>query len=221
MGVKLSPSRLDLFMECERCFWLQMNENIERPRQPFPSLPSGIDGKVKEHFDRFRGKEEKPPELRGTELELFDGQNFVDYARSWNTEPKWRDRETGAVLRGGLDELLVNEEGEMVVLDYKTKGYEPENEVPDYYRRQVELYSLILEENGYRTADQGVILYFYPDSFTRDGGFNFHTELKRTDIDTERAKKVVRDAVKTTEGSLPGHGESCDYCEWEKGRVRE
>ncbi len=193
-----------------------MNQGMERPRQPFPSLPSGIDRKVKKHFDRFRGKDSSPPELKGTGLSLFDGQNFVDYARSWRTEPKWRDPETGAVLRGGLDDLLENEAGDLVVLDYKTRGSEPKEEtgVPEYYRRQVNLYNMILRENGYSTADQGLILYFYPDRFTENGDFSFHTELRRTETDAEEAKKLVRDAVKTVEGPAPEHDPDCEYCEW-------
>lgn len=193
-----------------------MNKNLKRPRQPFPSLPSGIDKKVKSYFDSFRDKNESPPELEDMDLEIFNGQEFVDYARSWRTEPKWRDPETSAVLRGGLDDLLENRDGELVVLDYKTRGSEPKEEsgVPEYYHRQVNLYNLILEENGYETADHGAILYFYPDRFTEHKGFDFHTELRKIKIDTISAKKLVRDAVEVAKGPAPEHDSSCEYCQW-------
>lgn len=216
---------MNLFIECKRCFWLRVNDKIKRPSGPFPSLPSGVDKEVKNHFDRFRGKEEAPPEIRDRDLELFGDQNFLEKARSWKTEPKWRDPETGAKLRGGVDDLLRDGE-DIVVLDYKTRGYEPKQDkgAPDYYRRQVNLYNLILRENGYQTADYGLILYFYPDTINDDGEFIFHTELREIEVDIDRAKKLVRDAVDTLNGSIPEHSDDCDFCNWnasEHGKVRQ
>jgi len=99
MSYKLSPSRLNLFFECERCFWLRVNEGVERPSGPFPSLPSGMDREIKNHFDRFRSKNETPPEIKDADIEArpLNDRNFLEKARSWRTEPKWRDHATGAV----------------------------------------------------------------------------------------------------------------------------
>lgn len=225
MSYKLSPSRMNLFIECKRCFWLRVNEKVKRPSGPFPSLPSGVDREVKNHFDRFRQRDEVPPEIRDEGLELFEDKGFLEKARSWKTEPKWRDPETGALLRGGVDDLLMDGD-DIVVLDYKTRGYAPkqDNGAPSYYRRQVNLYNLILRENGYSTADYGLILYFYPDTINNDGEFVFHTELREIEVDIEKAKKLVRDAVDTLNGSIPKHDDDCDFCDWnasEHGKVRQ
>lgn len=218
MTYKLSPSRMNLYFECKRCFWLRVNEKVNRPSGPFPSLPSGVDEAVKEHFDSFRKEGDVPPEIErcDRELELFEDQNFLEHARSWRNEPKWRDPETGSLLRGGVDDLLRNEDEDIVVLDYKTRGYPPkkENGAPDYYARQVNLYNLILRENGYETADYGLILYFYPDGFKNGGEFVFETEVRKIDVDIEEAKKNVRDAVEILEDDLPEHDEECDYKDW-------
>lgn len=219
MSYKLSPSRMNLFFECPRCFWLRVNEKVQRPSGPFPSLPSGVDEAVKEHFDRFRENGEVPPEIQECseeDLTLFEDQDFLEDARSWRTQPKWTDPETEAVLRGGVDDLMRNSEGEIVVLDYKTRGYPPkeENGAPDYYARQVNLYNLILRENGYETADYGLILYFYPDGFEENGEFVFHTEVRRVEVDMNKVKNMVRDAFDTLEGEIPEHDEDCDYVDW-------
>jgi hypothetical protein len=50
--------------ECPKCFWLHFNKKIRRPDTIFPSLPSGIDKILKEHFDKFRDRGELPPELK-------------------------------------------------------------------------------------------------------------------------------------------------------------
>ncbi|MFB6143917.1 MAG: PD-(D/E)XK nuclease family protein [Candidatus Nanohaloarchaea archaeon] len=218
MAYKLSPSRMNLFFECKRCFHLRVNKKIKRPSGPFPSLPGGVDDAVKQHFDSFREKGDVPPEIEESDrnLTLFEDQDFLENARSWRTEPKWRDPETGALLRGGVDDLLRNEDGEIVVLDYKTRGYPPkeENGAPDYYARQVNLYNLILRENGYRTADYGLILYFYPDGFKQSGEFVFETEVRKVDVDIAEAKQMVRDAVEALEDGIPEHDDDCDYSDW-------
>jgi len=53
MTIKLSPSKLNLFLECSLCFWLN-EQGIHRPSGPFPSLPGGMDRKLKIYFDRYR-----------------------------------------------------------------------------------------------------------------------------------------------------------------------
>ena len=40
MGYKVSPSSLNLMLDCPRCFWLQLVKKERRPPMPFPSLPS-------------------------------------------------------------------------------------------------------------------------------------------------------------------------------------
>ncbi|GAI53572.1 unnamed protein product, partial [marine sediment metagenome] len=44
--IRLSPSALNLFLQCPRCFWLEKNKGIKRPRGIFPSLPSGMDSVI-------------------------------------------------------------------------------------------------------------------------------------------------------------------------------
>ena len=58
---KLSPSQLNLFKECPRCFWLHHHKVWKRPAGIFPSLPSGMDRILKAHFDKFMEKGQMPP----------------------------------------------------------------------------------------------------------------------------------------------------------------
>jgi len=61
--IRLSPSSLNLFLECRRCFWLDKNKGIKRPRGIFPSLPSGMDSVIKKYFDSYRLNSDMPPEM--------------------------------------------------------------------------------------------------------------------------------------------------------------
>src|SRR3989338_6659737 len=54
--IMLSPSALNLFLECARCFWLEKVKKIKRPRGIFPSLPGGMDRIIKTYFDSYRSQ---------------------------------------------------------------------------------------------------------------------------------------------------------------------
>jgi hypothetical protein len=127
MTYKLSPRRVNLFMECERCFWLHINEGVKRPSGPFPSLPGGMDEMIKTHFDKFRERGHQPPELRESRVDAvpIDDTQFLEDVREWQNEPKYHDEENDVLLRGGVDDLLQTSDGSIIVLDYKTRGYPP------------------------------------------------------------------------------------------------
>lgn len=215
MPPRLSPSRLNTYVDCERCFWLEVNKGIKQPSGPFPSLPGGMDTIIKEHFDRFRDRGEVPPELAesGIDAVPYPDEEFLADARDWRSGPKWTDPETGAVLRGGVDDLLL-QDGKVVILDYKTRGYPPKEEVPGYYARQVNLYNLMFHENGHDIADFGLLLYYYPDRVQEDGEVLFHNQFQEVPVDLDRARGLVREAVETLEGPIPGPSPDCEFCKW-------
>jgi len=216
MTYKLSPRRINLYMECERCFWLRVNERVKRPSGPFPSLPGGMDDIIKNHFDKFRRQGQAPPELKQSRIDAqpLQDEDLLKDARKWQTEPKYHDTENDVLLRGGVDELRHNEDGEIIVLDYKTRGYPPKDEVPGYYARQVNLYNLILRENGHQTADHGLLLYYYPDQIQETGEVLFKNQIKRVPVDTEAAQSFLREAAETLNSPIPSHNPDCDYCDW-------
>ena len=86
MAYKFSPSGLNLFKECPRCFWLTHHKIWKRPQGIFPSLPSGMDKILKVHFDKFREKGELPPELKKNgdckNMKLFDNHELLAIWRS-------------------------------------------------------------------------------------------------------------------------------------------
>lgn len=216
MTYKLSPRRVNLFMECERCFWLHINEGVKRPSGPFPSLPGGMDDIIKDHFDKFREKGRQPPELRESEVDAtpINDTELLEDAREWRNQPKYHDEDNDVLLRGGVDDLLRTKDNSIIVLDYKTRGYPPKDEVPDYYARQVNLYNLILRENGYTTADHGLLLYYYPDQVQETGEVLFKNELKQVPVDIEAAQQLLRDAADTLNATIPDHNPDCDFCDW-------
>src|SRR4030042_5653914 len=118
---RLSPSSIGLMEECPRCFWMQFNKNKRRPEGIFSSLPNGMDYILKVYFDKFRDKEQLPPELRENkdckDCRLFPDKEKLDNWRNNLKGISWTDKE-GNVLFGAIDNLLISKTHRIIVLDY-------------------------------------------------------------------------------------------------------
>lgn len=200
MKVWLSPTRLGLIKECERCGYDEMMLKLKRPRSPFPSLPNGIDRIVKEYMDKFRGT--LPPELAHLEGHRFmDEQSTINDYREWNGGLKCVrnvtvDRPTKLlperkvthtlVVSGAIDDALYNDTNQVVPLDVKTKDKEPdENYGEKWYTTQINSYGYMFKENGYEVADYGYLWYFWPLDVKAGGMIQFGQKLLKMKIDLQ------------------------------------
>lgn len=155
--IQLSPSSLNLFLECPLCFWLYKNEGISRPEGPSSSLPRGMDLLIKNYFDKYRSKGELPPELIGkVKGKPLNDQLLLNRWRSRAEGLRYKDKELNAVLLGLLDECFVNE-GVYIPVDYKTRGFDLKENSLSYHQIQLDCYAFLLEANGYRHPSFGYL----------------------------------------------------------------
>ncbi|MBI4368016.1 MAG: PD-(D/E)XK nuclease family protein [Candidatus Omnitrophica bacterium] len=214
--IKLSPSTLNLFLECPRCFWMDKVKNIKRPRGIFPSLPSGMDRAIKVHFDGFRKQETLPPELGGGNFErvkLYSDQKQLNLWREWRTGLVYQDSD-GSVLSGALDDLLVKD-GKHIPFDYKTKGSPTtEEDAVKYYQNQLDCYTLLLESNQLPTIGYAFLLYYSPKAVSENGNVAFELQAIKIQTDADRARATFRNAVHLLKGTRPNSAPRCEYCGW-------
>lgn len=217
MPYKLSPTSINLFLECPRCFWLQIVKKITRPQGIFPSLPSGMDKILKEHFDSYMQKGELPPEIAehgiANGYRLFADKKQLDIWRSNFKGIQYTDHTSGVVLRGAVDNLLTKGK-KLVILDYKTRGFPLKEDTHEHYQTQMDLYTYLLRQNGHATEDYAYLLFYHPDRVLPTGEVIFHTTLKKMTTDPKRGEKVFKDAIKCLEGDEPASNGNCDYCKW-------
>jgi len=213
MVYKLSPSSINLMKNCPRCFWLAMNKKVWRPSSGFPSLPNGMDRVLKRHFDSFIGKG-LPPELcensECESCELFDDKEKLKEWRSNMRGISWTDEE-GNVLHGAVDNILVKN-GKLIVLDYKTRGFALKEDTHKHYQDQLDLYTYLLQKNGYETEDFAYLLFYVPEKVAETGEVIFDTKLLKVKVDIENAENLFKDALKLLKGECPAVKEDCDWC---------
>ncbi len=214
MPHKFSPSSLSLLKECPRCFWLQFNKNIKRPKQIFPSLPGGMDRILKIHFDNFGDKNQLPPELKELDgdVKLFDEIELLEEWRNNKKGIKWEDEE-GNLFRGAVDNIL-KKGSKLIVLDYKTRGYPLKEDTAEHYQDQLDIYNLLLRRNNYETEDYAYLLFYYPDKVNGQGNVIFHTDLIKMKISIKNAENIFKKALNILKGKIPKAEEECIYCKW-------
>jgi len=212
---KLSPSALNLMKECPRCFWLGNHNVWSRPIGIFPSLPSGMDRILKEHFDKFMEKGKLPPELCNNSecdnLKLFDNKELL---KEWRNSRKglWFEDKDGNIIHGGIDNLLINKaNNKLIVLDYKTRGFPCKEDTHEHYQDQLNIYTWLLEKLGYKVENFAYLLFYVPKEVLETGEVVFDTALKKMNIDVKNAEKLWEKALEMLNSECPGKG--CVWCE--------
>ena len=223
--IRLSPSKLSVFKECPRCFWNAEVGGVPRPRGPFPSLPGGMDLRVKAYFDKYRGG--MPPQI----AESVPGALYADQAQL----KRWRFWRTGLTVRrtaweliGAIDDLVVTPDGRHAPLDYKTKGSEPRDDGSQYYQHQLDCYDLMLTTNGHQASGDGYLCYLWPEIVTgtvlaAQGEFpgidvQFRMKTFHLKTDGARAVEMIDAAVVCIQQETPPEpSPNCEYCRFAEG----
>ena len=210
MPYKFSPSSLSLLIDCPRCFWLAFNEGIKRPEGIFPTLPSGMDRILKEHFDRFMMYGRLPPELEQLEgVKLFNNKELLDEWRNNRKGIRWKDGHENTLM-GALDNLLQKGD-KLIVLDYKTRGYPPKEDTHSHYQHQMDIYNFLLRKNGFATEEYSYLLFYHPDKVTPTGEVIFHKQLVKVPTDPKRAEELFERALEVLGKECP-EANGCSWC---------
>ena len=84
--LKISRSGLKLFLDCPRCFWLDLHHKVKRPPgYPF-TLAIAVDYLVKKEFDTYREKGKLPPVLKNfgiKDAKLFNGPELSEWRNNF------------------------------------------------------------------------------------------------------------------------------------------
>jgi len=213
--IKISPKSLDLYFECPKCFWQLKNENIKRPGQ-FPyQLNLEVDEVLKQEFDFYRKKKKQHPLLKANNIpgKLFENQTLLN---------KWRTKglsysDYGAQLYGLIDDIIDFGDGKLAPFDYKTIG---KNTSTDRFQLQMDLYTYLLEKNGYSTPRKGIMAFYLID---KDNSFEdklpFKKEIKIIDTDPSYITRLFKEVVSFLKKEAPlNHSKECEYGSWLKSQ---
>ena len=166
----ISRSKIALFSECPRCFYLDQRYGIKRPDgYPF-TLNVAVDELLKKEFDILREEGSPHPLMREYSVHAvpYKHKDISLWRDSLRTGIKYHDPLTNLIIRGGIDDVWVNADGELHIVDYKATSKDGEvsldAEWQDGYKRQVEVYQWLFRRNNFKVSDIAYFVYANGDT---------------------------------------------------------
>ncbi len=224
---KVSRSKIDLFLECPRCFYLDRRIGVSRP-QGFPfNLNSAVDILLKKEFDIHR-KQKTPHPLMdsyGIDAVPFEHQ-MMDTWRDPFKGVEFFHEATNFLVFGGVDDVWQaagvdkgsGKKGDLIVVDYKATSKDGEvsldAEWQDGYKRQMEVYQWLLRGNGFKVSDTGYFVYANGrrDREAFDGKLEFEVKLIPYTGNADWIEGTLVEMKKCLDGEMPKSSPVCEYC---------
>lgn len=161
---KLSRTKIDYFLECPRCFYLDRRLGIARPSGPGFSLNSAVDTLLKREFDQLRRQGQSHEIMRryGIDAVPYVHQD-LDVWRENFTGKQYLHTPTNFIIFGAVDDIWINPKGELIIVDYKSTSTENEISLEDHwkqgYKKQLEIYQWIFRQSGFIVSETAYIVY--------------------------------------------------------------
>lgn len=228
---KLSRSKLELFTQCPRCFWLGERLKIKRPSSPPFQINKAIDELYKKEFDTYRAKGEPHPVMVDNQIKAIPFQHKdLDKWRHNFTGVGTLHKPTNLFVFGAVDDIWVNDKSELIVVDYKATSKASEITLDaDWqimYKRQMEIYQWLLRANGFKVSNTGYFVYTNA-RVDLDGFFDrleFRTKVIAYTGDDSWVEPTIKDMKKCLEDDMPAVGTAamggeCEHCAYARSRT--
>ncbi|EKE05110.1 MAG: hypothetical protein ACD_19C00426G0132 [uncultured bacterium] len=222
---RLSRSKIDLFINCPRCFYLDRKLGVTQPPgYPF-SLNSAVDKLLKKEFDIHRAKGTKHPLMEKYKIDAIPlaHEKINEWRDSLRAGITYNVPGTNIIVTGGVDDMWVSPKGEFIVVDYKATSKEAEVSLDaDWqigYKRQMEIYQWLFRMNGFTVLPTGYFVYCNGDADKEafDGKLEFNIKIIPYKGDDSWVKGIILNAYYCLQSDeLPESGKDCDYCKYRK-----
>lgn len=231
---KISRSKFNDFLSCQRCFYLDRVEGLVPPSTPGWTLNETTDLLLKREFDICREKQIPHKIFR-----KFGINHVVPFQHK--DIDKWRDslhhglgcrfHDTNIVLHGGVDDIWFDKNtDELIVVDYKSQATDRPVDARRYlagwyrqsYKIQLDFYAYLLINMGYSVSPTG---YFYVCNADRtadlfDGKLSFNETLVPYEWSCDWIEEKLWEMITVLNShTLPDSNPSCENCAYARQRT--
>lgn len=224
---RISRSKIDLFLRCPRCFYLDRRLGLGRPSMPGWALNSAVDALLKNEFDLLRKSGE------AHHLMIDYGIDAIPFSHP--DLPIWRDdvwrfkgasvihKPTNLEICGIIDDIWVNKKEELLIVDYKatstSKEISLDDEYKQDYKKQMEIYQWIFRQMGFKVNNTGY--FVFANAGKNRPSFDGRLEFKVSIVDYRGDDSWVGPAIFAMKEcldsySIPDPGLDCEFCEYRK-----
>lgn len=224
----VSRSKIDFFLECPQCFYLDRRKGIVRPEMPGWSLNSAVDSLLKNEFDLLR--EQKKPH------QLMLQYQIPAVPFSHPDLAIWRDDHgkrigastlhvpTNLNICGIIDDVWQNTQTqELHIVDYKSTSTDYkislDSEYKQGYKRQMEIYQWIFRRLGFPVSPVGY--FFFANGQKNRPLFGGKLEFENSIIAHQGSDAWIEPTILQIKKCLdsdqmPESGPNCQHCAYRK-----
>ncbi len=231
---ELSRSRIENYIKCPACFYLQQVNGVIFPSFPGFNLNEATDVLLKRDFDKYRGHTNTHPFLikNGKDYLIpFYHKNFELWTQSIHFASEGRmnfvHEPTNLKVGGGLDDIWLNKKtNELHIVDYKSTSQRTEGKKISLndpwkisYKRQMDFYAWVMLKKGFNISRIGFFLYCDGDRFgnytflnSDYAKMNFNITLIEYNVDFSWVEDTLFEIKNCLNlNSVPNHSDSCEY----------
>tara|TARA_B100001175_G_scaffold218736_1_gene186070 strand:- start:436 stop:1206 length:771 start_codon:yes stop_codon:yes gene_type:complete len=222
---KISRTKIELFCKCKRCFYREVRLGLRKPPMPSWAINSAIDGLLKKEMDECRKEDRAHGIFTENHLNLkpFNHDDIENWQNAFHGI-QYHDKKHNFLLYGGVDDVMIDEDGNLVVIDFKSTAKKSEiNEAGDVYdnakpyKRQLEIYSFLLQnqKEGFNVSDTGYLMYYNGDASKPYLGkdMHFRRTLVKLPLSTDWIPKVIEEMYDCLHlDEAPPHNPECENC---------
>ncbi len=219
---KLSRSKIDLFIECPRCFYLDNKLGTKRPSFPSFNLNIAVDELFKKEFDHYRVEGKPHPLMEEYQLKMVPFvHKDLDLWRDNFEGVVVTDEASGLVVSGAVDDIWVKPDGTLVVADYKATSKEgsikalSDSPWDQQYTRQLGVYRWLLEQKGFTVDETAYLVYANASKDEADftNTLMFETTVIPVVTEVSWLPETLMAIKNTLESDLiPPVGAACEHC---------
>jgi len=219
---KLSRSKIDLFVSCPRCFYIDRKLGINRPPM-FPyTLNSAVDALLKKEFDVHRAEGKAHPMMEHYNIDAipFEHQKMNDWRNTF-VGIQYLHKPTNFLIFGAIDDIWINPQKELLIVDYKSTAKAGEiNLDADWqigYKRQMEIYQWLFKKNDFKVSNIGYFVYANGkrDKEAFDKKLEFDVYVLPYNGNDDWVEKAITDAHQCLmSNEIPKADKDCDYCQY-------
>lgn len=220
---RLSRSKIELFLQCPRCFYLDRRRGVGQPPSfPF-NLNSAVDTLLKKEFDIHRAKQTRHPLLKQYKIEAtpFSDPRMDEWRDALRGGITFLHKKTNLYITGGVDDIWRSDGGELHIVDYKStaKDGDVSLDAPWQigYKRQVEIYQWLFRQNGFAVSDTAYFVYVNgkTDRAAFDARLEFDVVVLPYLGNDAWVEKTLLDIHKCLRSEkIPKAAQTCDFCKY-------
>ncbi len=221
---KLSRTKIDMFLNCPRCFYLDRRLGVSQP-SGFPfTLNSAVDHLLKKEFDIHRAENRSHPLMEHYKI---DAVPFVhEKMDEWRNNFRgiqYLHKPTNFLIFGAIDDIWIDRNEQLFIVDYKSTSTNKKISLDDEwkiaYKRQMEIYQWLFRKNEFNVSDIGYFVYCNgkKDSEAFDGKLDFDIEILPYEGNDSWVEKTIIQARECLESNeIPQSNHECEYCNYRK-----